>query len=191
MTHPAARVDHRAARVARADQAAQRGDPPPHRAAPVGVLGDDRGRLAQPRRLDVVGAVLREAEHRGRSAGLGVHVEAQRRARRRRRARAESPGRCAGRTRSPGRPGAGPRRPPARSCRPGPPPRGRSSPRRRRPATQPEPCTPRPHAVPSTFTTLRPARAHVRIAGDRGVGRRHVAAAAARSLGNGSKRASA
>src|SRR3954469_3926694 len=70
-------VDHRAAGVARAHDAAQRRDPAPDRAAAVRVLGDDLARLAEPPGSHVVGAVEREAEDRGGGAALRVAGDLQ------------------------------------------------------------------------------------------------------------------
>ena len=53
------------------------------------------------------------------------------------------------------------------------------------PATQPLPCTPSPQAVPSTRTTLCGGLAHLRVAGDLRVRRRHVRPRARRSRGTG------
>ena len=76
--HAALAVHGGPAGVARAHQAAQRGDPALHRPAAVGVLADHGARAAHARRLDVVGPVLRVAEHRGAGAGRGRLVHRQR-----------------------------------------------------------------------------------------------------------------
>ena len=179
-------VDHRAAGVARAHGAAQRGDRAPHRAAAVGVLGDDLARLAEPPGAHVVRPVEREAEDRGRGARTRVAARARAPARRARR-RAGPRCRCAGRTRSPAR--RGPARGPAGSTRvsswpattcalvttsavAGDPARALDAERRTR--------------VPRTFTTLRRAASHLRVARDPRRGRRARRAAGPSMRGNGS-----
>ena len=77
--HPAAIIDQGAAGVAAAHRAAQRGDRAADRAAAVGVLADRVAGLAEPRRSDGVGAVLRVTEHRRDSSRLWLGGERERR----------------------------------------------------------------------------------------------------------------
>ena len=175
--------------VAAAHRAAQRGDRAVDRPAAVGVLADRVAGLAEPRRRDRVGPVLRVAEHG---------------ARRRPRSRSAAIGRV-------GRFGADPqqrevvvgvvvdRRRVELDARPGWSTVVSSSPAttwalvttRPGPTAQPEPSTPSPQAVPSTRTTEPPAPQHVGVGGDR---RRRAAATGAAGPvidGAGSTRSSA
>ena len=172
-TRPRA-VHHRAAGVARPHQPAQRRDPARDRPAAVGVLADHRSGS---------GPAARAARRRGRSPGSRA---------RRRTCPAARP-RPAGARPRPGLPSArrmarsffGSNQIASASWR-GPLPCTctvvSSWPATTWalvttipfPATQPEPCTPSPQAVPSTFTTLRTRGAHLGIARDRRVGRPHA-----------------
>ena len=77
--HAPGAVDRRPAGVARPHLGSHRDDRSLHRAAPVRILRDDRGRAAEPCRRHCVRAVLREAEDGTRRALLGVRVHSQRR----------------------------------------------------------------------------------------------------------------
>ena len=175
--HSARAVDHRAARVPDRTRPRSDGDRAPHRPAAVGVLGHDRRRSAR-------GAP--GSRRRGRSRGSpGSPPRCPRgRSRRARSGGAPaSPGtRSSARSlRGSNQIGLGVEVGPcaaraARSCRPGPATTCAFVTTTPSPATQPLPCTPRPQAVPSTFTTLRAAARTCGVARD---ARRRAAATSA------------